>query len=353
MDPYGLRRVVSPPGVLPQRADVLDPWLPLGEDELAISVEALNVDAASFRQIESAVGRDPERIGAEVLRLVRQRGKMHNPVTGSGGMLLGRVEAVGPRHPAAGTLRPGDRIATLVSLTLTPLRLERILAVRPEIERVECLGQAVLFATGPWARLPADLPEGLALAALDVCGAPALVARHARPGQRVLVLGAGKSGALVCAQARASLAGRGEVVAADRSEAALAALARAGLAARILRVDATDAVGTLRAVDGAGGPFDLVVNCASAAGTEMAAVLSAKDGGTVVFFSMATSFTAAALGAEGVGKDVTLVIGNGYVPGHAELTLDLLRREVGLRALFEERFGRPGSPPLPAGRAPI
>jgi len=340
VDPYGLRRVVSPPGVLPQRADVLDPSLPLGEDELSIAVEALNVDAASFRQIESAVGRDPERIAAEVLRIVRGRGKMHNPVTGSGGMLLGRVEAVGPRHPSAGALRPGDRVATLVSLTLTPLVLDRIVAVRPEIDRVECQGRAVLFATGLWARLPADLPEGLTLAALDVCGAPALVARHARPGQRVLVLGAGKSGALVCAQARLSLSGRGEVVAADRSEAALSALAGAGLAARTLRVDATDAVGTLRAVEAAGGPFDLVVSCASVPGTEMAAILSVKDGGTVIFFSMATSFTAAALGAEGVGKDATLVVGNGYVPGHAELALDLLRRDAGLRALFEGRYGR-------------
>ena len=107
MDPYGLRRVVSPAGVLPQRADVLDPALPLGEDELSIEVEALNVDAASFRQLEGAVGGDPGRIGDEVLRIVRARGKMHNPVTGSGGMLIGRVRAAGPRHPAAAALRPG------------------------------------------------------------------------------------------------------------------------------------------------------------------------------------------------------------------------------------------------------
>jgi len=340
VDPYGLRRVVSPRGVLPQRADVLDPGLPLGEDELSIAVEALNVDAASFRQIESAVGRDPARIVAEVMAIVRRRGKMHNPVTGSGGMLIGRVKEVGPRHPAAGTLRPGDRVATLVSLTLTPLRLAAVRAVRPEIDRVECEGEAVLFATGLWARLPEDLPETLALAALDVCGAPALVARHARPGQRVLVLGAGKSGALVCAQAKESLRGTGEVVAADRSEEALAALAGIGVCDRTVALDATDAVGALGRLAAAGAPFDLVVNCASVAGTEMASILPVKDGGTVLFFSMATSFTAAALGAEGVGKDATLLVGNGYVPGHADLTLGLLRRHPKLRALFERKYAR-------------
>lgn len=340
MDPYGLRRVLAPPGALPQRADALDPHLPLGEDELALEVEALNVDAASFRQLEAAAGGDPARIAAEVERIVRARGKLHNPVTGSGGMLLGRVAEVGPRHPAAATLRPGDRVATLVSLTLTPLALRRITAVRPEAERVECEGHAILFASGLWARLPDDLPERVALAALDVCGAPALVARHARPGQRVLVLGAGKAGALVCAAARERVGPGGAVVAADRAPAALSAVAALGDCGATLALDATDAVGALARVEAAGGPFDLVVSCASVPGTEMAALLAVRDGGTVVFFSMATSFTAVALGAEGVGKDAALVIGNGYVPGHADLTLDLLRRHPALRAHFEERYAR-------------
>ncbi len=340
MDPYGLRRVVSPKGVLPQRADVLDPDLPLGDDELAIEVEALNIDSASFRQLESAVGKSPDAIGAEVSRIVRERGKMHNPVTGSGGMLIGRVEQVGPRHPAAEDLLVGERIATLVSLTLTPLRVDEILAVHPEVERIEVRGKAVLFATGLWARLPSDMPEKLALAALDVCGAPALVARHARPGDRILVIGAGKSGALVCAQAKESLAGSGEVVAADRSPAALQALSEIGLVGRTLLLDATSGMDTLERVEATGGLFDLVVNCASVAGTELSSVLAVRDGGTVIFFSMATSFTSAALGAEGVGKDAALLIGNGYVPGHADLALDLLRRNPRLRAHFQSRYAR-------------
>jgi L-erythro-3,5-diaminohexanoate dehydrogenase len=58
-----------------------------------------------------------------------------------------------------------------------------------------------------------------------------------------------------------------------------------------------------------------------------------------VFFSMATSFSAAALGAEGLAADVTMLIGNGYLPGHAEFALDLLRKEAGVRRLFEARIG--------------
>jgi L-erythro-3,5-diaminohexanoate dehydrogenase len=321
-DPYGLRRVVRPRGALPQQAEVLDPRLPLGPDELAIDVECLNIDAASCRQLEST-GRE---VGAQVMEIVRARGKMQNPVTGSGGMLIGRVAEVGAEHPAASELKRGDRIATLVSLTLTPLALEEIRAVHGE--RIEVRGRAILFATGLWAPLPPDMPDAMALSILDVCGAPAWVARLARPGMNVLVIGGGKSGSLACAQARKNGA---QVTVADVRPSDFVAL---GLAHAALVVDATKPLEVYAATRGA---FDLVVNCASVPGTEMGSILAAREGGEVLFFSMATSFTAAALGAEGVGKDVRLTIGNGYARGHARLALDLVRETPALRKLFEGR----------------
>jgi L-erythro-3,5-diaminohexanoate dehydrogenase len=111
--------------------------------------------------------------------------------------------------------------------------------------------------------------------------------------------------------------------------------------ARGLALDATQALTVHAAVATAtgGALCDLVINTASVGGTEMATLLSVREGGTALFFSMATSFTAAALGAEGVGKDATLLIGNGYARGHADLTLDLLRGEPALRALLSRRFG--------------
>jgi L-erythro-3,5-diaminohexanoate dehydrogenase len=338
MDPYGLTRVIGQPGVLPQAAQKLDPSLPCREDEVAVDVERLNVDAASFRQLRQMAGDDPARVGAEIAGIVRERGKLQNPVTGSGGMLLGRVREVGLRHPAKGELSTGDRIATLVSLTLTPLELTEIRGVDLHADRVDVRGHAILFASGLWAKVPSDLPEPLVLALLDVCGAPALVARHVAHGDRVLVIGAGKSGALCCAQAKRS--GARQVIACDVSEAAVMRLERLGLAeGRALDATrATDVHAAIAAATG-GALCDLVVNVASVPGTEMASLLSVREGGKVLFFSMATSFTAAALGAEGIGKDATLLIGNGYVRGHADLTLDLVRRDAGLRRLLEERFG--------------
>jgi len=340
IDRYGLSRVVGEKGVLPQRARKIDPSPPCREAEILIDVESLNIDAASFKQIKDDVGGEPARIAARVQEIVRERGKMHNPVTGSGGILIGRVKEIGPKHPDRGTLQVGDRIATLVSLSLTPLIIDEVKAVHPAIDRVDVRGTALLFATGLYAKLPTDMPDMLALAALDVCGAPGLVARWVRPGMTVAVLGSGKSGALCLAQARRELKGQGRLLALDISQQALDSLKGIGLCDVALQVDATQAVDVMEAVSQAtdGALCDLVINCASVGNTEMASILSAKDGGAVIFFSMATSFTAAALGSEGVGKDVTLLMGNGYVPGHADLTLELLRSESGLRRLFETRY---------------
>src|SRR5689334_2960645 len=264
---------------------------------------------------------------------------MQNPVTGSGGMLVGVVDEAGPRSPLG--LAAGDRIATLVSLTLTPLALTGGLAGWDgRSEQVPAEGHAILFARSIAARLPGDLPAPLALAVMDVCGAPALTARavrqHAeRSGPpRVAVLGAaGKSGSLSLAAARR--AGAKELVGVVPVESEAAALRAAGLADRVVLADARDPVAVAAAV---GAPADLTVVCVDVPGCEHGAVLATAQGGTVVFFSMATSFPAAALGAEGLAADVTMLIGNGYVPGHAEYALSLLREDAGVRQLFEARL---------------
>lgn len=339
--PIGLHRVVEPVGVLPQAAWRLDPSPELYADETRLRVERLNLDAASYRQLHEAycvegTGGDGAAIRAEVVRIVAERGKMHNPVTGSGGMLVGTVEEVGPASPLG--LRPGQRVATLVSLTLTPLVLTNGLAGWDgESEQVPAEGHAILFGRSIAAVLPDDLPVELALAIFDVCGAPALTARVVGryPQPRVAVLGAaGKSGCLSLAAARS--AGAASLVGVVRDEAEAALLRAAGLADEVVVADARDPVGLAA---GVGPPADVTVVCVDVPGCEGAAVLATAAGGTVVFFSMATSFPAAALGAEGLAADVGLVIGNGYTPGHADLALNLFRAEPGVALVFSQRLG--------------
>jgi L-erythro-3,5-diaminohexanoate dehydrogenase len=345
--PLGLHRVLEPAGVLPQAAWRLDADPAIWPDEVRVAVDRLNLDAASYRQLRESTGGSAEAMRGAVLGIVAERGKMQNPVTGSGGMLTGVVDEAGPASPLG--LAAGDRIATLVSLSLTPLAVTDGLARWDgQSEQVPCAGHAILFGRSIAAVLPADLPAALALAVMDVCGAPALtervvresVARQGAPPV-VAILGAGgKSGSLSAAAARR--AGAGTVIGVVPAEAEAGAVRAAGLADHVVIADARDPVALADAVRSAGGPAAVTVVCVDVPGCEGGAVLATAPGGTVIFFSMATSFSAAALGAEGVAADVTMLIGNGYVPGHAELALGLLRSEPGVRALFEARLTESG-----------
>ncbi len=342
-DPTGLHRVRDEVRVLPQAARRLDADPTLAPDEVRVRVERLNLDAASFRQLEGAHTDDDGKVdgGAvrqAVLDIVAARGKMQNPVTGSGGMLIGVVEEVGPTSPLG--LEVGQRIATLVSLSLTPLVITDGLAGWDgRSEQAPCEGHAILFGRSIAAVLPDDLPAPLSLSVMDVCGAPALTRRVVAPYDAPVVAvigGGGKSGSLSLAAARD--AGAARTIGVVPHEAEAARLERTGLADEVVIADARDPLALRDAVAAAGGPADVTVVCVDVPGCEGGAILATADGGTVVFFSMATSFTAAALGAEGLAADVTMVIGNGYVPGHAAYALDLLRAVPGLRALFEERL---------------
>jgi L-erythro-3,5-diaminohexanoate dehydrogenase len=348
LSPLGLHRVLDPPGVLPQAAWRLDASAAIAADEVRIRVGRLNLDAASYRQLREAYAGDPDKIRAAVVEIIATRGKMQNPVTGSGGMLTGTVEEVGPDSPLG--LEPGQRIATLVSLTLTPLVItDSLVRWDAQSEQVPCEGHAILFARSIAAVLPDDLPVPLSLAVLDVCGAPALTKRvvtagsSAGQGPVTLIIGAaGKSGSLSAAAARQAGAARVIGVVPARAEAALLREA-GGLVDAVVIADARDPVGLASAVQAAGGPADVTVVCVDVAGCEGGAILSTAQAGTVIFFSMATSFSSAALSAEGIAADVTMLVGNGYVPGHAELALDLVRTTPTLRALFEQRLSAHGA----------
>jgi L-erythro-3,5-diaminohexanoate dehydrogenase len=357
--PIGLHRVVAPLGVLPQAAERLDATSAIWPDEVRVAVEVLNLDAASYRQLagghaDGAGGVDGAAVRAEVLDIIERRGKMQNPVTGSGGMLVGTVAEVGANSPLG--LRIGDRVATLVSLSLTPLRItDRLDRWDGLSEQAPAAGDAVLFGRSIAAVIPDDLDPRLSLMVMDVCGAPALVARVVRryrsedaggAAPSVAVIGgAGKSGSLALTAARD--AGAGRTVGVVPVETERAALAASGLADEVVLADARDPVALSDAVGRTlGGPADITVVCVDVPGCEHGAILATAEGGTVIFFSMATSFSAAALGAEGLAADVTMLVGNGYVPGHAAYALDLLRRVPAVRELFESRLAAEESRPV-------
>ncbi len=339
---YGTHRVIEPKGVLPQPAKKIDNNMDLLYDnEILIDVQTLNVDSASFTQIKNQAEGDEKKIAEIMKGIVEEKGKHQNPVTGSGGMLIGKVEKIGPALEGKIDLKVGDKIATLVSLSLTPLRIDEILEIRKDIDQVDIKGKAILFESGIYAKIPEDMPENLVLSALDVAGAPAQVARLVKPGDTVVIIGAGgKSGMLCCYEAKRRAGVTGKVIGITHSEKSTERLKGLRFADIVFSANAQRPVETMNKIAEYtnGEMADITINNVNVPDTEMTSILCTKNTGTVYFFSMATSFTKAALGAEGVGSDVNMIIGNGYTKGHAEITLQLFRESEVLRKIFTELY---------------
>lgn len=339
---YGIHRVIEPKGVLPQPANKIDNNMDeIYDNEILIDVQTLNVDSASFTDIKARANGDHKKIAEIMLEIVEKQGKHRNPWTGSGGMLLGTVEKIGDALIGKTDLKVGDKIATLVSLSLTPLRIDKIKEIRDAVDQVDIDGKAILFESGIYAKIPDDMPEKLALSALDVAGAPAQTAKLCKPGDTVLIIGAGgKSGMLCSYEAKKRVGVTGKVIGFCHSQKGADRLLKLGFADHVFTADATQPVAVLDIVEKLtdGQMADVTINNVNIPDTEMTSILCTKNNGIVYFFSMATSFTKAALGAEGVGSDVTMIVGNGYTKGHAEITLQILRESEALRQVFTELY---------------
>ena len=341
---YGTHRVIEPKGVLTQAAWKIDNDMDKKySNEIICDVISLNVDSASFTQISEACGGDEKKIGEMIMGIVAERGKQQNPVTGSGGMFIGKVAYIGEDLLAKPDfdLKVGDKIASLVSLSMTPLKIKEIKAIHKDIDRVDIVGQAVLFESALYAKLPEDMSEPLALAALDVAGAPAQARKLPKEGDSVLILGANGKSAVLCGyEAMKKVGPNGKVVGVVRKASQVPALQELGVYTDVVVADCTKPVEVMEAALAANGgkEYDISICCVNIESCEMSAILPVHDDGLVYFFSMATSFTKAALGAEGIGKDVTMIVGNGYTKNHAEITLNVLRENPKLRKLFDEKY---------------
>lgn len=336
---YGTNRVLEPKGVLPQAATKIDNTMTIYDNEILIDVITLNIDSASFTQIKHACNHDVQLMEEMILDIVKTKGKMQNPVTGSGGMLIGKVSQIGSNYPDK-SIKVGDKIATLVSLSLTPLKIEKIHSVNINNDQVHITGQAILFESGIFAKVPTDMDEHLVLAALDVAGAPAQIDKLVHEGDTVAIIGAaGKSGVLCAYQAMKKAGPKGCVIGIVNEPKQITLLKELQLCDKVVLADATDAMDVYHKVlDIEPLLADVTINVVNVPNTEMSCILITKDTGVVYFFSMATSFTKAALGAEGVGSDVTMMIGNGYTKNHAELTLNLIKNAPQIKELFERLY---------------
>lgn len=339
-DIFGSHRVLEPKGVLPQAATRINPDPTIFSNEILIDVIALQPTSTAFDRIKQACGGNITNIKHAIFDIVEKQGKFQDPVTKSGGILIGYVKKIGEYLRDREDLKPGDKIATLVSLSLTPLKLDDILDIDLKTDQIRVKGTAILFASGVYTKLPNDFPETLALAVLDVAGAPVQVRLNAKPGDTVLVIGAGKAGILCLQEAIDRVYPSGTVVCVEFDESQCKVVRDLGIAHKVIQANAQKPLDTFNKYRESLGEklADMTINCVNVPDTEITSVLMTNNTGLIYYFSMSTNFAKASLGAEGIGKQTKMLIGNGYYPGHADIAFQVIREHPKLRTYFEEKY---------------
>lgn len=340
-DKYGFYRALEPHNSFLQTAWKLDNDMSVRENELLIDVEILNINFVSFSQILEETNGNKEKIANRIMEIVKNRGKLHNPVTGTGGMLYGRINKIGESYRNTQELKEGDEIISLVSLSTTPLKIEKILDINIGFAQVNIIGQAIMFESSLIARKPNDLPLKVVISAWDEAGSPAETMKIVKPGDHIIILGAwGKMGLLCAFAAREKIGSSGKIVGVISSEVGKERLKESGVFDEILCCDIGNTLEFYNQYFEENMLFDVVINCSEEAYTEMTTLLLVKNKGIVYFASLRSDSKVASLTAESIGKDVSIIPYKGYVEGHAEITLLLLRKYSILKELIEEGHDR-------------
>lgn len=324
----GIGRSLEPANSILQPAWKIDNDMTLRPGEILIDVKIININLTSFNEIIDETEFDELLFRKRVMNIIQERGKLHNPITGTGGMLFGRVRKMDPQYKNPYHLNVGDDIISLTSLSVTPIRLDRIVSVDFKYAQLVVEGQCVLFSASPILKMPSDLPMRTAIAALDEAGAPTRAYQIVRPGDRVLIIGAsGKSGALVAHAVHKKLQGTGSIVGIVINDIHRKKAQTCPFFDDVIVIDAasTEQVCHSDMQSRYANSFDVVINCVNKPGTELITLISAKNKGTVFFATLGSDYKLAALTAESIGMEVSMIPYTGYVENHAEFTLSLLR----------------------------
>lgn len=339
---FGIHRCLEPINSFPDSAWKLDNTMEIQENEILIEVKLLNVDSNSFKQIYVECGGDEKKIAGKIMDIVSTRGKLHNPVTGTGGILYGKVMKMGKSYSNIYSLNVGDEIISLTSLALTPLKINSILNVDKKTGQIEISGKAILFEYSPLLKVPEKLPLKLLLAVLDEAGAPIQSYNLAMPGNTVIIMGASGETGLMCAYAvRKKISKNGRLIG-IRSPKGDSHFKDelTEIFDEVYNLDVFKPLESFEILKKQEKLADLTVNCINSSGTEMLTILCTNEYGTIYLSSLGTNYKTMCLSAEGIAKDINIIAYKGYSNDHANFTIKLLEDNPKLVDLLNKRLER-------------
>ncbi len=331
MNRYGLERVISPKQVFPASAWELDNSSTLKEGEMRVSLRKVHVENTSFRQILQESANDEDLIKEKIKDIVIRRGKLHNPVTDTGGLFYGVIEEIDGRYRNEKNLKVGDEVIINSSLTGVPLYIDSITSIDKTFSQFDAEGYAICLPGVPVIKRPRELPIELLLFVLNESGTIYKVGREAIGKERFAVIGNNMLMNLIYGYAIRNAAGpNAEILCVfDRNTEVMmqGESVDEGMQQVFTQVsyhNLMKPVACLRSFSGAP-EIDMVVNCADLPGAETVSVVATKSGGTVVFANFISNYNMALYVTEAISRDVKITCAEGYLELYDEYDFDIVR----------------------------
>lgn len=324
---------------LPVHAWKLNNQKPIQSDEILIRVIKLHLENGSFNQICMEVGGNEEQIKECILNIVKQRGKLHNPYTGTGGLIAGVVEKIGNSCNNIAGIKPGDEVIIPVSASVIPLSLDTIHKVDYVYGHVDVEGYAILYDGCPMIKKQPELPWDLLMVAFEESASIENVSKIAKDKEKVMIIGSNPIVATLYSLAvRRTMSADGELVGIiyrdklfDMFDGAVQKRNKF-LYSIFDEVYSMDFTSTLECIDeitcDGERLFDVIVNCADQMGAEAVSVVAAKEKGTVFFSNLSNNYTLALFIQEAINREMTLQCAAGYSSGYYEFMMDFISENL-------------------------
>lgn len=328
---YGANRVLEPAHVLSTSAWRVDNNREIHSNEIRVSLRKLHIESTSFKQICIECNNNTDKIKDKITDIIIKRGKLHNPVTDTGGVLYGVIEEIGPEYNNTRGLKVGDEVICNASLAAIPLYVSRITKIDMAYTQVDAEGYAILFEEFPIVKKPDGVPIDLLLFAYDESGTLYAASSCAKGKERFLVVGNNLLTNLLFGYAvRKTVGPKAEIVCLfdNKPDMMMKGKSIDTLLSNIFNeihfVNILKPMGCIERLN-LDSQFDLTINCADIPGAETINIIAAKSGGTVLFANLINNYNIALYVTESISRQLEIRCADGYLEAYDEFDTDIVR----------------------------
>ncbi|MBR4019896.1 MAG: sigma-54-dependent Fis family transcriptional regulator [Firmicutes bacterium] len=328
---YGMNRVLEPQHVLPTSAWRLDNSRTIMPQEIRVDIKRIHVEGTSFKQICMESNDNDQRIKQKIMDIVIRRGKLHNPVTDTGGLFYGTVSEIGKAYDNSKGFRPGEEVVCNASLASVPIYINNIVSIDRAFGQIEVEGYAILYDEVPLVRKPEGVPINLLLFAFNESGTLYRVTNTAVGKKKFLIVGNNLLSNLLfgCAVRKVAREDAQVVCLLDKNtDMVLQGKSINELIAKVFNeVHYGDILKPMECLENlnARSAFDLSINCADIPGAETINILAAKSGGTVVFANLINNYNIALYITESISKQLDIRCADGYLEAYDQFDIEIIK----------------------------